>query len=158
MTNESIAPPALLFAARARRSSFRLPHNEGSGAPSGASTSPRQRKQVYAVCATRLHLEARRALGEGRTPPGAPLAAFLSPGPCFRPLDGELFALPSRAAFAAPRPCPSSHSRQPHVVGADGYPGPPGRMLAKHPRGRRTRLHHIDASRWRPSANRARGR
>jgi hypothetical protein len=73
-----------------------------------------------------------------------------TPGPCFRPLDGGLFALPSRAAFAAPRPCPSSHSRQPHVVGADGYPGRPGRMLARHPRGRRTPLRLVGAPRRRP--------
>jgi hypothetical protein len=32
----------------------------------------------------------------------------------------------------------SSHSRQPLVVGADGYPGPPGSVAANHARGRRT--------------------
>ena len=124
------------------------PHKtRGAERREGASTFPRQRKQVYAVCATRLHLEARDTPCDRCVSPlGAPLRRFLSPGPCFRALGGELFALPSGAAFAAPRPCPSSHQRQPHVVGADGYPRPPGDVRAKHIRGRRASLHSHDAS------------
>ena len=46
---------------------------------------------------------------------------------------------PSRQAFAHPSPVPSSHLRQSPVVGSDGYPRPPGSMLARHGRGRRIR-------------------
>src|SRR5581483_10142046 len=51
------------------------------------------RMQVYAVCANNM-------LG-GASPSGAPPAAFLSPGPCFRARMGGLPPSLIRAAFAA---------------------------------------------------------
>ncbi|MEA2928781.1 MAG: hypothetical protein QOG38_1209 [Hyphomicrobiales bacterium] len=88
----STAPPALLFAARARRSPFLLPENEGA-----------ERRKALQLRAA--FLRTRRALGEGRTPPGAPLRRFRSPGPCFRDVDGGLFARPIRR-LSPPSSCP----------------------------------------------------
>jgi hypothetical protein len=44
---------------------------------------------------------------------------------------------PDPAAFAAFVLPASSHRRQTHVVGSDGYPRPPGPVCARHRRGRR---------------------
>jgi len=59
----------------------------------------------------------------------------------------RLLAHPIRRAFARLRPRRVQPTEgQPHVVGADGCPGPPGRMRARHPRGRRISSRPHDAS------------
>ncbi len=78
-----------------------------------------------------------RSQRQSASPSGAPRAAFLSPGPCFRartgpepgPRSGQLSPPFVRAA--------SSHSRQALVVGPDGDPGPPGGEVTSLASGRR---------------------
>jgi hypothetical protein len=99
---------------------------EGDGAPSGATISP-------TPCGVDV------PFAKARSPRGAPSAAFLSPGPRFRvqtAAEGHLI----RAAFAALRPHPCSHSRQPVLVPADGCPGPPDPAVTSRSGGRRIPL------------------
>jgi hypothetical protein len=99
----------------------------GGGAPKGATTGPRRgcpRRPRQAQTSLRSLRKLESAAGA--SPSGAPPAAFLSPGPCFRVRDGGL--LPSRSGRLSPAfvRTASSHSRQPVLVPADGYPRPPG--------------------------------
>jgi hypothetical protein len=99
---------------------------EGDGAPSGATISP-------TPCGVDV------PFAKARSPRGAPSAAFLSPGPRFRvqtAAEGHLI----RAAFAALRPHPCSHLRQPVLVPADGCPGPPDPAVTSRSGGRRIPL------------------
>src|SRR6266702_5106223 len=58
------------------------------------------------------------------------------------------------AAFASLRPHPSSHSRRPVVVPADGSPRPPECKVTSPARRRRIRPHLRNVSRRRPSVDR----
>ena len=59
-------------------------------------------------------------------PNGAPLRRFLASGPCFRARPQLCKQSHRSGGFPAFTSLPSSHRRQPHLVGADGDPWPPG--------------------------------
>jgi len=101
--------------------------------PRGIARGVERREALPSVDALRRH-----ALGEGRTPPGAPRAAFFDPGPRFpghsRPDQpapgGGICSVPQAEPRAAPgqgyEPCPE----EPH-------PAPPSQRLATTPSGGR---------------------
>jgi hypothetical protein len=115
----------------------------GSGAPQGA------------LCISRAVASAAARLAIGNASPhGAPPAAIFGsgtvlPGRGQRPLRPHGPA--AFAAFALPRPALQG---QRAVVRTDGYPKPPGSVLARHARGRRTLSRPRDASRARPRRTR----
>jgi hypothetical protein len=120
----SKAPPALLFAARARRRLICSPKTRGAERRSAPYRESRVLANTARPCA-RAHAFRRST------------AAFLSSGPRFRdwtaasrPPDPGSFRRPSSNPV---QPCKG----RPHVVGADGYPRPPGAVLARHSRRRR---------------------
>jgi len=95
-----------------------------------------------------------RLLFEGVAPLGAPHAAFLSLAPCFRAATGPE---PGPRSGQLPPPfvaAASSHLRQPVVMPADDWPGPPECGVTSPARGRRIQLHHRDVSRRRPQSSR----
>ena len=122
---------------------------EGSGAPG-------RRFNTSAPC------EARRVLGEARTPlrrstqmacaTCATCGDFCPRGRSsghwaedLRPLRVALALFASRLSPALPVPVQPLKAEP--RSGPDGYPRPPGITVAKRDRRRRTRLHHQDASR-----------
>ncbi len=121
------APSPVLFVAAPVRPVVPSPSPicEGRGAPRGATTyRPRLRRGMRPVC--------------GRTRPAAlHVTAFLSPAPCFR--AAKLRATdPHRGGFRHPLiAASSSHQRQPVLVPADDWPGPPDPAVTSRSGGRR---------------------
>ena len=117
-------------------------------------TSPRERSAAWRTLIS-AHCEARRASGEDAHAPRRSTAATFHPAPePFRSHSGwAALASLIQAAYAAFPPLPTCQLWRPLIVGADGCPGRPGRMLAKHPRRRRVPLRSSRRLRKTPSAS-----
>ena len=112
-----------------------------------AQTSGRSLRHLLALKARRVSSGTRARLAAHRCGDFAPWdrASCTRADRSSRPLSG---------GFRLLRPAQSSHRRQPHIVGADGYPRRPGFVFAKHKRRRRILSRHHNASRRRPQADR----
>src|SRR6476620_3613500 len=106
------APPGFFEKAPGSPSFRWLPLDEGSGAPRGAETAA----PCGAAC----------ALGEGRSPFGAPLAAIFYLRTVASATRADFFGAPS-AGISPRSPCHVQPTEgRPLVVGADGDPRRPG--------------------------------
>jgi hypothetical protein len=149
------APPALFFAARGGAVSSFLPRKKP-----GERSAERRTKQSTPG-------EARRALGEGHTPLGAPPRRFWASGPCFRGANGGLFAHliprlsprssgPVQPSKAEPRSGPGRLPDASRVRGCEPRPRAPHQPAPGLPgSGPLKSLRHQDASRWRPRTSKA---
>jgi hypothetical protein len=148
------APSPLFFAARG--TPYSEPRCGGAFVPPATKcrgeerrVTPFQsapRKQGVAVCVPYLRFEARARPGEDALRPAALLCGDFGPWrrASGRDAGGAASRAPYPGGFRRPSfPRTSSHQRQPVLVPADGWPGPPGSGGTSPARGRRARLRTV---------------
>jgi hypothetical protein len=145
------APPPVLFAGRrVRPSPFFLPPERGAERREAPVRNAAPRGPPCGRAGPSSGKD-HRPMTRAGAPLGAPPRRFLSLVPRFPARDGRLS--PSRSEGLPPPfvPATFSHRRQPVIVPAGGWPGPPGAGGASRSSGRRSPLHPQDASGRRPS-------
>ena len=110
------------------------PGNRGGRAPKGAPCGP---PPSPAKPLRTLRVPAGALSAESASPFGAPPRRFWASGPCFRGRTADSSPALARGFRPARPSLVQPWNGQPHVVGTDGDPTPPGPVCARHRRGRR---------------------